>query len=566
MRLLTIGLVSLALASSADAGTVYFNGKIVTLDPGERIVEAMAVADGKIVAVGSNDEVKAVAGPEADVIDLGGKMVLPGLIESHCHSIGAARAELAGPYQEFYSIADVQEWIRKKARDSAPGTWIETPRNEITRLKERRFPTPEELDAATADHPVLFVSVTKSVLNTAGWRAIGVVDEKSRVAGGEVVFENGRPVLLRGGQALIRSRMPMRSAPSPEALRAKLKELHRIYNSVGITTIFERATDRAGFDLFTDLNARQELTTRMRGTFRFSARNGDGVAAFVQQLGLTPGQGDDMVRATALKITVDGGIHWGTTWLSEPHGEKRTTFYRNTDPKFQGTQSYTPNQMHDIFGAANRLGWPISAHVTGDGGAMEVLRAVEAVAKEQPDMKDRRFNLIHCYFPTEEMAALAKQVNAGVDTQSYLYYRDADFISKIYGEAWAGRFIGLNAWVKGGVPVAINSDHMIGFDPDHAMNSFNPFLMMWIAVCRKDDQGNTHGAHQKLSRLDALRTVTLWPAWLSFDETKLGSLEKGKLADFIVIDRDYLVCAENEIREIKPLRTVVAGKTVFERL
>lgn len=565
MRLLSIGLVCLASAPSAHAGTVYLNGKIVTLDPGERIVEAMAVADGKIVAVGHNEEVKIGAGPGAEIIDLGGSMVLPGLIESHCHSIGAARAELAGPYQEFYSIADVQEWIRKKASQVPAGTWIEVPRNEITRLKEQRFPTPAELDAATTQHPVLFVSVTKSVLNTPGWKAIGVGDEKSKVADGEVVFENGRPVLLRGGQAWIRSRMPFQSAPSPEALRVKLKQLHRIYNSVGITTIFERATDRAGFDLFADLSTKLELTTRVRGTFRFAAKDGAGVDAYVKTLGLTPGQGDDMVRATCLKITVDGGIHWGTTWLSEPHGEKRTAFYRNTDPNFQGTQSYTPNQMRDIFGAANKLGWPVSAHVTGDGGAMAVLRAVEEVAKEQPDMKDRRFNLIHCYFPTEEMVALAKQVNAGVDTQSYLYYRDADFISKIYGESWAERFIGLNAWVKGGVPVAINSDHMIGFDPDHAMNSFNPFLMMWIAVCRKDDQGNNHGVHQKLSRLDALRAVTLWPAWLSFDETKLGSLEKGKLADFIVIDRDYLACPENEIRDIKPLQTVVGGRTVFVR-
>jgi len=119
--------------------------------------------------------------------------------------------------------------------------------------------------------------------------------------------------------------------------------------------------------------------------------------------------------------------------------------------------------------------------------------------------------------------------------------------------------------VRAGVPVAINSDHMIGFDPDHAMNSFNPFLMLWIAVARKTDQGHVHGAHQKLSRLDALRAVTLWAAWLSFDEKKLGSLEPGKLADFVVVDRDYLTCADDEIRNIQAVRTVVGGKTVFER-
>lgn len=544
------------------APTLYLNGRIVTMDGKERIVEAMAVEDGRIIATGSNVEIRKLGG---SAVDLGGKMVLPGLIETHCHSIGAARATFSGDYQELYDIPGVQAWIKARAAKQAPGTWIEVPRNEITRLKERRFPTPEELDAATTRHPVLFVSVTKSVLNSAGWKLLGVTDANCKVAGGEVIFENGSPVLMRGGQAALRALIPQPPAPPEEKLRTKLKELHGIYNSAGITSIFERATDRAGFDLFCDLNEKGELTTRVRATFRFSAKDAAGVEGYVKKLGLKPGEGDDMVRATCLKITVDGGIHWGTTWLSEPHGAKRAAFYHNTDPNYEGEHYYTPAQLREVCAAADKLGWPMSAHVTGDGGAMEVLRAVEDVSRQQPGIIDRRFNLIHCYFPSGEMTALAKKLNAGVDTQSYLYFRDADFIAKIYGEDWAERFLGLNSWVKAGVPVAINSDHMIGYDPDHAMNSFNPFLMLYIAVSRKDDQGNIHGAQQRLSRLDALRTVTTWAAWLGFDEKQLGSLEKGKLADFVVIDRDYLTCPEDEIKAIKPLRTFVGGKMVFDR-
>ncbi len=564
---LTLLVATVCLLHHTDAEetpeAIYLGGKIITLDAAGSVAQALAFRDGRLIAVGTDEQIRKLAGANTKVTDLKGRTVVPGLIESHCHSIGAARAEISGKYAELRRIDEVQDWIRRRASELPPGSWIEVPRNEITRLVEQRFPTPEELDAATKDHPVVFVSVTKTVLNSAGWKALGIVDESTAVSGGEVVWEKGRPVLMRGGQALLRSRMPALAPPPPDLVRKKHEELVAIYNRVGITTIFERATDRQGFEFFRKQAGENRLNVRVRGTFRFSAKDAAGVDAYVKQLGIAPGEGDDRVRATCLKITVDGGIHWGTTWLSEPHGEKRTAFYRNTDPAYSGTQSYTPAQMEEIFAAVNRHGWPMSAHVTGDGGAMAVLRAVETVAKTQPDIRERRFNLIHCYFPTPEMAALAKAVNAGVDTQGYLYERDADFIAKIYGPQWVDRFIGLGEWVKGGVPVGLNSDHMIGYDPDRAMNAFNPFIMLDVAVNRRDDRGQVYGEHQRLSRLDALRTLTVWPAWLSFDEDKLGTLEPGKLADFVVLDRDYLNCPAEEIREIKPVMTVMGGRVVF---
>lgn len=557
-------LLSLACAlSDQRAETIFIHGRVVTLDAGERIAEAMAVADGKLISVGSDKEVMAIAGPTTKIVDLEGRMVLPGMIETHVHSIGAARAALVSEYEELRGIAEIQDWIRRRAASLPEGSWIEVPRNEITRLAERRFPTPAELDEATVKHPVLYVSVTKSVLNSPGWLALGVTNQNCTVAGGDVVFENGRPMLMRGGQAALRKIMPAAPQASPEVLRSKLMELFRIYNSVGITTVFERAVDRAGFDMFRELAKGGTLTARVRGTFRFSAKKAAGVEEYVRKLGLRPMEGDDMVRAAGLKITVDGGIHWGTAWLSEPHGERRAKFYRNTDPSYTGEHYYGPDEMREIFAAANKLGWPMSVHVTGDGGAMAALNAVAAVAESQPSILERRFTLLHCYFPDAAMASLAKKLNAGVDTQGYLYFRDAGFISSVYGKDWAERFIGLGEWIRHGVPVATNSDHMIGFNPDHAMNSFNPFLMLYIAVSRKDDHGQIYGTHQKLSRLDALRAVTLWGAWLSFDDHLLGSLQAGKLADFVVIDRDYLTCPEDEIRQIKPLRTVLGGRTVW---
>lgn len=566
MILRTLAALALVALRVSAADTVLLDGKIVTLDPRERIVEALLIRDGRIFATGTTAEIGKLAGADSEVIRLGGKMVLPGFIESHCHSIGVARASLHDEYAELHSIGEMQAWIRQQAAKSPAGAWIEVPRNEITRLKEHRHPTPAELDAATTDHPVLYTSVMKHVLNTAGWSALGLLEPGSKLPDGEVVRDDaGRPLLIRGGGSVSARKFFPQQTETHEELLEALKKVQRRYNEVGITTIFERATDRAGFNTFREMREHNDLTTRVRATFRFSAKTPEQVEKYVAGLGLKPGEGDDWVRADRLKITVDGGIHWGTTRLSEPYGEKRANFYRLADPQYRGELNFTPEQMRMIFATGNRLGWPMSAHVTGDAGTEEVLHAVAAVAKDDATITQRRFNLIHSYFPTPAIVKLAKQLGVGVDTQGYLYYRDADILAEIYGAIWAERFIGMAEWARGGVPVAINSDHMIGLDPDHAMNAFNPALMLWIAVARKTDSGHMWGAQQKLSRLDALRSVTLWAAWLSFDEDKLGSLEPGKLADLVVLDRDYLTCPEDEIRAIKPLRTIVGGKTVFRQ-
>lgn len=553
------------LLSQAAADTVLVGGKIITLDAQERVAEAMAIRDGRIVAVGSDAEMLKLAGGRAEVIRLDGKTVLPGFVEAHVHAIGVARASLTETYAELSSIAEIQKWIRRRAKEVPAGQWIQVPRNEITRLKERRHPTPAELDAATTEHPVIYTSAMKHALNTAGFRALGIVDAGRKLSDGEIICdEQGRPALIRGGNQSLRTLMPRPNVTREQTMTALAKLLRR-YNKFGITTIHERATDRDGVGMYHSLREQGKLTTRMRGTFRFSVRTAEGVEKYVKALGFKPGEGDDWVRAVMMKTTLDGGIHWGTTRLSEAYGERRTRFYRLTDPDYRGEMFLTPEELKTVFAAVNRLGWPMSVHVTGDGGTAIVLDAVAAVAASDASIKQRRFTLLHTYFPTPTIARRAKELGVGVDTQGYLYYRDAEAMAEVYGRSWAERFIGLGEWVNAGVPVSVNSDHMEGLDPDHAMNSFNPALMLWIAVARQSDRGHTYGAAQKLSRLDALRAVTLWPAWLSFDDDKLGSLEPGKLADLVVIDRDYLNCPVEELRKIKVFRTMVGGKTVFQR-
>ncbi|MBI3865571.1 MAG: amidohydrolase family protein [Planctomycetia bacterium] len=545
--------------------TILLGGRIVTLDARESVAEAIAIQGGRIAAVGTTREIEKLGGPKTEIIRLDGKIVLPGFIESHCHAVGVARDALAQTYVELSSIGEVQQWIRRRATEIPAGQWIEVPRNEITRFTERRFPTPAELDAACTTHPVLYTSVAnKHVLNSLGFERAGVAAGVEKLGDGEVLRDgDGRPLLLRGGTAAIRAQIPVRAEPPRDDVLASLARLLATYNGVGITSIFERATDAVGLKHFDELRLAGKLTTRVTGTFRFSARNAEGVEKFVAGLGWKPGEGDEWIKAGPLKITVDGGIHWGTTRLSEPYGPRRIAFYRLTDPAYRGELYYPVEQMQEVFATAHRLGWQMSCHVTGDDGTARVLDALEAAAAAAPDVAKRRFTLIHSYFPDAAILRRCKALGVCVDTQGYLYYRDADTLADIYGQTWADRFIGLGDWVRGGIPVGLNADHMIGFDPDHAMNSFNPFLMLSIAVTRRTKSGHVHGPHQKLSRLDALRTVTQWPAYMSFDEKNLGSLEPGKLADLVVIDKDYLTCPDEQIATLKAVRTIVGGRTVW---
>jgi len=279
---------------------------------------------------------------------------------------------------------------------------------------------------------------------------------------------------------------------------------------------------------------------------------------------LQPRQGDQWVKAGPLKITVDGGIHWGNTFLREPYGQRRADFYALSDANYRGDIRYSKDQMAEVFAAAHRLGWQMCCHVTGDAGVDRVLDALQA-ADEQLAVRDRRFTLVHAYFPALDAIQRAHRLGVCVDTQVDLYFKDSDAIAEIYGNDWAARFIGVGDWIRGEIPTAINGDHMIGFDPDSAMNSFNPFLHLYIAVSRKNNQGRQYGSHQRLSRLQALKAMTSTAAYLSFDEEQLGSLAAGKLADLAVLDRDYLTCAEEEIREIRVLMTMVDGNVVHVR-
>jgi hypothetical protein len=202
--------------------------------------------------------------------------------------------------------------------------------------------------------------------------------------------------------------------------------------------------------------------------------------------------------------------------------------------------------------------------VTGDAGVDAVLDAFEAALKDDPS-HDRRYTLIHAYFVHPDTAARAARLGVLVDTQPAWYYKDADALAAGLGPARLEHFIGLRTLRQAGVEVAINTDHMFGLERDDALNPFNPFLTIYAATTRRSESGAVIGLDEIVSRQEALRMMTSAAARFSFDEKTRGSIERGKLADFVVLDADIMTCPDAQLRAIHPDLTIVNGRIAYDR-
>jgi predicted amidohydrolase YtcJ len=550
-------------AAAAPADLVVLRAKVVTMDGRDRVAEALAVRDGRFVAVGSEAEVRALVGKGTRVVDAGGRTVIPGLIDSHVHALGVAQAEAREPFQNLSSVAEIQDWVRTRAARAREGEWLFTPRLFPTRVRERRFPTREELDAAAPRHPVVVDGAYALVLNTAALRAAGIDARTPAPEGGAIVKDaRGEPTgLLRNVGAMLARFQPADAEGVP--LDA-LEEVHRHYLQAGITSVGERGADIAGYRAYQQLAAQGRLHVRATVTLRVASDGSvAGTEAFIRALPVSSGQGDDRLRVGPLKIVADGGLLAGTSSMREPYGAKAAELYGVADPEYRGFLTLSAEKIRNIVRTGHRLGWQMCAHVTGDAGVDTVLDAVEAADADRP-IRDRRFTLIHAYFASADTARRAARLGVCIDTQPAWYYKDADALAAGLGEERLRSFIGVAEWLRAGLTVALNTDHMFGLDRDESLNPYNPFLTLATAVTRRTEGGRTIGPEQAVSRTEALRAMTTGAAALSFDEARKGSIEVGKLADLVVLSDDFMAVPPDAIKDIKALVTVVGGRIVHD--
>jgi len=567
LRLLVL-LGSAAALSAADADLILFNGKIVTVDRQFRIGQAVAIKSGRIVAVGLDDSIlKAERGLKTALTNLHGATVLPGLVDAHVHALEAGLSEFRAPIPTLDSFEAVQAYIRQLAATTPKGEWIVVPRTFPTRLKEMRMPTRETLDVAK-EHPVLFDASYVVVLNSYALKQCGIDRNTPNPPGGEVVKDaNGEPNgILKNATSLVKGLDRNGHFTEAEKLDALEQQLKR-YVAAGLTAVGDRAVDGEQISLYQKLKATGRLPIRAVLTWR---PDGSQPAATLQQqieaAPYTTNTGDSWLKFGTFKLTLDGGMTIGTAFQRYPYGPFGKQLYGKTDPEDRGQLFIPPDKLLAVMRTARNRGWQLTTHDQGGGAVDNFLDTLEQLDREKP-IAPTRSHLMHASFQSPEAIARMKKMGILADVQSSWLYLDAPALEEVFGYDGMQYFYPLRSYIDAGIIVAAGSDHMIGHDKNHAVNPYNPFLSMWTEVTRLTGVPSGHGKvihpEQKISRAEALKTHTIWAAYLQFADNERGTIEPGKLADLVVIDRDYLTCPEEQIKDIRPVVTILDGKIVY---
>ena len=557
------------LLAAAQTLTLH-NGQIVTADAEMTVHEAVSIRDGKIVAVGSSADLVARALAEkTPMLDLERRTVLPGLIDNHVHALSAALSEFREPLPPLDSFEAIRRYIRTQARKTPPGEWIVVPRTFPTRLAEMRMPTRELLDAVTT-HPVMFDASYTVVVNSFALEISKINRYTANPPGGEIVVDaNGDPNgILKNATSLLKG-LDRSENFTHEEKRAALEAMLQRYAAAGLTAVGDRAVDDQQVRLYRELREAGRLPLRIAMTWRPGA--GKDFAEILKDFrdregDFAKGAGDRWLRFVTYKVTLDGGMTIGTAFQRTPYGPFGKQLYGMTNPDDLGMRFVGPEKLLAIFRKARELGWQLTAHAQGGGAVDTFLSVMEEMNRDRP-FGDERHHLMHASFQSPEAIAQMARLGVGADAQMPWLYFDGPALEQVMG--WKGMrwFIPLRSYIDAGIEPAGGSDHMIGFDKNRAVNPYNPFFQIWMAITRERARGAgpLYAEEEAVTREEALRMHTIWAARQQFAEDERGSIEVGKWADLVVIDKDYLTCPVEEVRSIEPTMTIVEGRTVYQR-
>lgn len=542
------------------ADLVLLNGKLVTVDGKEGICEAVGVKDGKILVVGSSGDVKRAIGRRTRVVDLKGKTVLPGFVDCHNHT--PARVN----YVELHWVRTMDELIeklREKAKRAPEGRWIIGGGFNESKLREKRFPNRYDLDKASKDHPIA-ISRTGghmgSIYNTYALNLGGITrdtpdppppayierDPVTREPLGNL-RESAEQPLLR-----LRSKEPK---PSMEETKEALKETFKELLAWGITSVLDPGIEGDKLRAYEELLRSGELWIRVSflvGRSGITKMGPDGVrekVEAVEAIGLLPGFGNDWLRMTGFKLMTDGSMSAATCALYEPYeGQPRNygIFHEAMGTKEEFTE---------YLAEAHRAGLRVGVHAIGDKAIDVTLDAIEAALKAYP-REDHRHSIEHCGLPTNEALARMKRLGVTASASVGFGWELGDQHQVLIGPERMKRYYPMRSFKNYGIKAGANFDHSV--------TMADVIKGIYVMVTRKSETGGDLGQNERISRMDAIRAFTIDAAYLNFEEHMKGSIEPRKLGDFVVLDRDILTCAEEEIKDIKVLMTIVGGEIRYQ--
>ncbi|MGM4896326.1 amidohydrolase [Tardiphaga sp. 839_C3_N1_4] len=545
-----------AVAQQSDQGApqvVLTGGKILTLDGQSTIAQALAVRDGKILAVGSDAAIKPLAGPQTRVIDLAGKSVVPGLIDTHAHFKAAGLGDYVVNLGGAKDVAGALELIKAFVAKKQPGAWITTGGwHPPSQLAEKRYLTRQELDSVSPNNPVYLRTVGHfAMANSLALQKAGIGKSTPDPAGGS--FERDASGDING--VLVETAIPLVENIVPPYTEDEELRQYRLaeaaLNRLGITSVVEGATSARDTQILQKLALAGDATVRVGTMFRPEPpADSAGWDAIMSGNGATSGFGDDWLKLGGIKIFYDGGMTLKTAMMREA--------YPDSHDDYHGIAQVTPERLKQLVSIANNRGWRVGVHVVGDLGVDQVLDAFEAADKEK-SIKDRRFVLIHASLIRPEQMERARRVGARIDFQNAFMWDKAATVARFLGRPTADRAIPTRTLIE-----KMGLDNL-GAGTDFPVNPLNPFLTMYIMVTRKDPAGQVYGASEAIGREQALRLYTSAASRYMFEETRKGTLEAGKLADLVVLSADFMTVPDDQIKDITADMTMVGGKIVFQR-
>ena len=537
------------MIENIKADLVFKNGHVLTVDKGDTIHEALAVTGNKIIFVGSGKDIADYINEKSEVIDLKGRSLIPGFIDSHLHTaiLGANSLAIDCRSPGVSSIGDIKKLIAEVAKKTPKGVWIRGWGYDHSKLAEQRHPTKWDIDEAAPDNPVILTRVCAhmSVHNSKSLELLQINDDSVACPGGEIERLDGKVTgLLKENEHMAAMKI---AKLSMDELVGAIGAANDMLIKEGITSVH----DSGGYgpdQMRAVLSAIKEGKLKIR----FYAM----IFSFVDNLqfidslistGLYTTFGDESFKLGPVKLMIDGSSSGPTAATLEPYA---------SNPDSRGILSMEQEAVDDVIARAHANGWQVTCHAVGDRAITVIINAIEKALKKYP-RKNHRHRIEHCAIMNDELFKRVKENGIVPIPQPIFLYEFGDGYMRNYGRERAYRMFPSGSFAEKGIIAAGSSDCPITFS--------NPLLNMQLAMTRKTQSGQVINPDECVSVKQALRMFTYNGAYASFEEDIKGSLEVGKLADMAVLSDSLFDTPADKVRDLKVDMTYIDGRLVYER-